>query len=45
MSKEIEELMKQVLGNGKAARRGLNHPAGSAPRTKAEEEAAALREL
>lgn len=42
MSKEIEELMKQVLGNGKAARRGLNHPAGSAPRTKAEEEAAAM---
>lgn len=42
MSKEIEELMKQVLGNGKAARRGLNHPEGSAPRTKAEEEAAAM---
>ena len=42
MSKEIEELMKQVLGNGKAARRGLNNSAGSAPRTKAEEEAAAM---
>ena len=42
MSKEIEELMKQVLGNGKAARRGLNNLAGSASRTKAEEEAAAM---
>ncbi|MBR6555784.1 MAG: hypothetical protein IKT90_06225, partial [Clostridia bacterium] len=42
MSKEIDELMKQVLGNGKAARRGLNNLAGSASRTKAEEEASAM---
>ena len=40
MSKEIEELMQQVLGNGKAARRGLHNMASRTPRSKAEEEAA-----
>ena len=44
MSKEIEELMKQVLGNGKAARRNLSNMQAEdyLRRTKAQEEAAAM---